>query len=273
MSRVPGWARGMRGKDRSGIPRGHRFQAGIPALLHSGDTATKCRALNLSRSGVLLVGSLPEPPADVHLTLIAPRGDLRVRLRGRIARRDLGGTAGEEDSIAVEFVELDPAEADGLETLLARLIEGTAPGPLEGLTPEAAPHEIRRALDATPLAHRIALASRAGPRERELLRQDVQPSVLDALSRNPNLLLAEARALAALPTLPASAIEHLAADLRWSRDEELRLLLLAHPRTPAPLADRLLGELRAVSLRRLLQRSLPGPVREKAVKRLRQLAR
>lgn len=220
------------------------------------------------------MGSLPELPAgDVHLTLIAPRGDLRVRLRGRIARREPASARGEQGSLAVEFLHLDPSEADGLETLLARLIEGTAPGPLEQLKADAGPHEVRKALEAIPLAHRIALASRAGPRERELLRHDLQPPVLDALSRNPNLLLAEARALAALATLPASAIEQLAADPRWSRDEELRLLLLAHPRTPAPLADRLLGELRAVALRRLLQRSLPGPVREKAVKRLRQLAR
>lgn len=220
------------------------------------------------------MGSLPELPADeVHLTLIAPRGDLRVVLRGRVARRHRGAVRGEEDSVAIEFRDLERAEADGLETLLARLIEGTAPGPLDRLKPDAGPHEVRKALDAIPLAHRIALASRAGPRERELLRQDLQPPVLDALSRNPNLLLAEARALAALAHLPASAIEHLAADPRWSRDEELRLLLLGHPRTPVPLADRLLGDLGVFALKRLLQRSLPGPVREKAVKRLRQLAR
>jgi hypothetical protein len=219
----------------------------------------------------LLIGPLPDTPAErVHLTLIAPRGGLSVRLEGKAVRRER--IEGDELALGVEFENLGPELEEKLEALLARVMEGMAPGPLEGLRPGASPHEVRKALEEIPLAQRIALASRAGPRDREFLRQDLQPPVLDALVRNPNLALPEALALAALPHLPPSAIEHLASDLRWAQSEELRLLLLAHPRTPTPLADRLLGELSPPALRRLLGRSLPGPIREKAIKRLRRLS-
>ncbi len=258
--------------DREGpIRRGNRFQAGIPALLHLPDGDRPCLAHDLSRSGVLLVGSLPSAPPDpVHFTLLTPKGDVRVRLRGKVVRH-APAEGDEEDSVAIEYLELETVEKGGLEVMLARVIEATAPGTLESLRPGAPPHEVKKVLESIPLPQRIALAVRAIPREREFLRQDPQPQVLDSLARNPNLFQAEALALAAVPHLLPTTLEYLLADLRWAQDEELRLLVLAHPHTPAPVADRLLAQLRAPLLKRLLQRNLPGPLREKAVRRLRQL--
>jgi hypothetical protein len=156
-----------------------------------------------------------------------------------------------------------------LEDLLARCMEAQSPAPLETLLPGAPPHEVRRVLDTIPLPHRIALAAHAGPREREFLRQDQHPQVLESLARNPNLLMAEARVIAANPLLAPSTLDVLAADPRWARDEELRVAVATHPRVPMPLAERIVKDLPQPALRKILHRPSTNPaIREKVVRRL-----
>jgi PilZ domain-containing protein len=218
------------------------------------------------------VGSgVPAPPELVHLTLNAPKGGLRVQVQGRVVRH-VPAHGEDEDAMAIEFLEIDEAEKDHLATLVARVIEGGTPGPLEALKPGAPAHEVRKALEAIPLPHRIALAARAAPRDREFLRQDSHPQVLESLARNPNLLQQEAHAIATVLHLLPTTLELLIADTRWAEDEDLRVLVLAHPRAPFPLAERVLAQLRPPALKRLLQRNLPATIREKVAKRLRQLS-
>jgi hypothetical protein len=251
------------------IPRGYRFQAGLPAALADGGVERSCTAYNLSRTGVLLVGELPRPvAADVEFRIRTLAGDLERRFVGKIVRVESGDEPG-ETRLAVEFLDLDPEQKAALEVLLARVMEGMAPAPLESLRPGAPPHEVRKALDAVPLAQRIALASRAGPRERELLRQDPHPLVLESLARNPNLLLPEARALATVLHLLQSTLEILASDQRWAKDDEIRILIATHPHVPVPLAERLAGEVGKLALRKMLARpSLNEILRSKIVKKL-----
>jgi hypothetical protein len=72
---------------------------------------------------------------------------------------------------------MDDARRDALEALLARLLETPAVVSLDSLKPGASPQDIKSALEAIPLPQRIALASRAGLKEREHLRLDANPSV------------------------------------------------------------------------------------------------
>lgn len=250
--------------------RGHRFSAGLRGLLRlpGGDCA--CEAHDLSRSGVLLSGDIPAlaPDERVDLTLKAPAGTLELRTSVRVVRHktDSGNVEG---GVAVEFVGLDDAQRETLEALIARVIEGFAPAPLEALRPGAPASHVRRALEAIPLAHRVALAGRAGPRDREFLRQDQNAAVIEALVRNPSLLPAEARAIASSPHALPSTLEAVLSDPRWNRDEEIRGQVALHPRAPIALAEKALSELKPPILRRLLRaESLNPTIREKIARQL-----
>ena len=252
------------------IPRrGYRFPAGVPAELHEGGESFLCGAQNLSRTGVLLAGPFPTPTTErVDLTLRTPAGTLEVRLAARVIRIETDPeVAG--PTLALEFIDLDDDQRQALEALLARLMEGMTAGPLEHLKPGASPQDIKKALDAIPLAHRVSLAQRAGLKEREFLRVDTNPAVLDALVRNPNLNLAEARAIAASIHLLAATIDALAGDPRFHGDEEVCLALVAHPRVSLATAERLTLGLKPPQLRKLLARpGLSQALRPKLVKRL-----
>ena len=254
--------------------RHSRFRAGLPAVVHDGAGDHPCVAHDLSRTGVLLEGDLPcEVGSTINLLLRIPQGGLNVPIRGRVVR--VQAASGDEARIsAVEFGDLRPAERDALERILARVIEGYAPAPLESIRPNTPPREIRKTLKEIPLPHRIALAARARPKEREILRHDPHPQVLEALARNPNLLRSEARSLAEVPTLLPSTLEILAADPRWTADVELQVRIVAHARTPVMLAGRIVDRLPAPALRTVLGRaSLPATVRATVLRRLRSSSR
>jgi hypothetical protein len=234
------------------------------------DAETPCEADDISRFGALLTGPIPpcNPGERLDLTLKAPVGTLELQASVRVVRH-APLPDGSEASLAVEFVDLSDEQRSVLAALVARIMEGFAPAPLEGLRPGAPPNEVRKALEAVPLAHRIALAVRAGPRERELLRQDIQPAVLEGLARNPNLLPAEAHAIAASPHILPSTLEIFLTDTRWAKDDELRGLVAIHPRVPLALAERAISGLKPPALRKLLQApSLNGAVREKILRRI-----
>jgi len=218
---------------------------------------------------VLLAGPFPTPTTDrVDLTLRSPTGTLEVRLAARVIRIETDPEAA-GPTLALEFLDLDDDQRQALESLLARLMEGKSAGPLEHLKPGASPQDVKKALDAIPLAHRIALAQRAGLKERELLRQDANPAVLDSLVRNPNLILAEARAIAASLHLMAGTIDGMAGDARFRGDEEVCMALATHPRVSLATAERLTAELKPPQIRKLLARpGLSQALRPKLVKRI-----
>ena len=238
------------------MSRHARFTVEASAIVHAGQGDYPCTVDDLSRSGVRLTGSLPSPLDRIlDLTLRGGRSEPELRLRARTARSTEGPSG---PGAAFEFLDIAADQRRGI----ARLVERGAVhpphggAPLEALRAGASIREIRSTLESIPPPQRIGLAARATKKEREWLRHDVLPAVLDALARNPQLGAAEARSLAASPHLSVGTIEALAADHRWSRDEDLRLAIVSHSRTPAILADRLVAELGVDDARRLLRR--PG---------------
>lgn len=216
-----------------------------------------------------MVGRFSEPALErLDITLKTPNGTLEVQLAGRVARID-HGPASDETRLAIEFVDLDPTQQDALEVFLARLLESPPPGSIESLKPGAPPHEVKKVLDAIPLPQRIAMAQRGELKQREVLRQDQHPAVLESVVRNPNLTLAEARSIAASPFLQTGTIDLLAADQRFREDEELRLALATHTKVSAITAERLTANLTGPQLKKLLARpGLNQPLREKLFKRM-----
>ena len=238
-------------------------------MVHIDGRSIPCSAENLSRSGVLLVGPIPGPSGDrLELSLKTPNGSLEIKLNGRIVRNEGEQSAGER-RIALAFGELDAATQDALEIFVARLIEAPTPGPFDGLRQGAAPHEVKKALEAIPLQQRIGLAQRAELKQREVFRQDQHPAVLEALCRNANLTLPEARALAGSTFLQTGTIEALANDPRFRADEELRMIIATHPRVPVPIAERLTAGFSVAQLKRLVARpGLHPTLRDKLVKKV-----
>ncbi len=236
--------------------RGARFSAGVEAFLHFRDDDIECRAHNISRTGALLTGVLPAAvDVWVEVTFRLPQGGIETRLPGRLIRRGEEDEDGERE-LAFEFGSLEAKHGDDLEILVSRVVEGSRPAPIEALKPGMAPHEIREALELVPLAHRISLALRANPREREFLLHDSRPQVLEAISRNPSLLIQQARELASNRTVLATTLELLAKDPRWADDEELQIRVVTHPRVPLPLAGKMIEAMGSATLRKVMQR--PG---------------
>jgi hypothetical protein len=259
----------MSGHSEGPTRRDYRFPAAVPATVNQGSRSIPCSAENLSRTGVLLVGRFPAPALErLDFTLKTSSGSLEIQLAGRVARIEHDPER-QETHLALAFVDMDAAKQDALEVFLARLLESHPPGSLETLKPGAAPHEIKKVLESIPLPQRIALAQRAELKQREILRQDQHPAVLDSLVRHPNLTVAEARAIAASPFLQSGTIDLLAADTRFKSDDELRMALATHARVSMITAERLTADFKGPQIKKILTR--PGLnllLRDKLFKRM-----
>lgn len=247
----------MKRDPRTTAPRsGYRFAADLQAEVRIRGKSHSCTAHDLSRSGVMLIGTVPRPMDgdEIELEVHAPGADLVLRVKGRMARFKRDPAEGDAQ-LAVSFDVMQPEQQQTLEAMIGRVVQGQAEVSLDELRPGAPPVEVRKVLDRIPLPHRVALATKGKPREREHLRHDSHPLVLEALVRNANLLAHEAREIAKTPTLMPSTLEILAKDQRWERDEDMKVLLITHPRVPIPLAEKLISKLKPVSIRKALERS------------------
>ena len=246
----------------------NRFRTGIHAELDDGGRTIACEVQNISRSGVLLLGVPSASSAGaIDFTLRAPTGSLAIRLSGRVIRVEPDVEA-DGLRIALEFVDMDDSRRDAVEVLLARILEAPTVGPFDGLKPGALPQEIKKALESIPLPQRIALSSRAGLKDREFLRSDTHPAVLEALARNPNLTVAEARALAASLNLMSGTLDSLANDPRFKGDEELRMAVAIHPRVSLFTAEKVTADFKVTQIKRLLAKpGLNQILREKLFRR------
>lgn len=249
--------------------RQSRFLASLPATLCHGGEEHPCEALNLSRSGVLLVGALPRPEEpDLELRIATATGDLELRAVARVVHVQQDAEQG-ETKIGLQFTELDAAQNRTVDLLVARIVEGRAPAALERLPRGASAAESREALKKVSAAHRVALALRGQAREREFLRRDPDPNVLQALVRNPRITLPEIINIARVPHLLPTTLEIMATDPRWLQDDELKIMIATHPRVTFQTADRIVSGMSDILLQRLLSRSgLQPAVRAKLMARL-----
>jgi hypothetical protein len=239
--------------------RANRFQADLPAGLELGGTDVECRASNVSRSGTLVHGFFPAVDVtETWVTLRSPTGDLQFKAACRIVRID--GAEGEARKLALEFLEVRDEDLPTLEGLIARAIEGVSSAALAGIPEKASQQEIRAALEAIPIPHRIQLAMRGQPREREILIHDSSMQVIDALAHNPGLLPHEAMTIVRLRNIMPSTVRHIAKDPRWAGNQQLRVQVVSHRGLPVPVAQQLMQSMPVPMLRRVIQAPDLNPV-------------
>ena len=243
--------------DQSTAQRGKsRFLAALPALLHHESEDLPCSADDLSRSGVLLQGKLPVPtnPA-VETTISTPNGDRSIRVAGRVVHAHADPDS-EQVRLGLQFEALSDEQAETIDLIVSRVVEGMAPAALSGVDPDASLGEIRLALGKITPAHRMTLAGRCGLKERAILKHDPDPHVLEALARNPNLNLHEIKSLLRRSDLLPSTLEIIAEDIRWRSDDELKIAIATHNRVTFTTADKIVRRLSDLAVARLIQR--PG---------------
>lgn len=150
---------------------------------------------------------------------------------------------------------------DWNEDLNQRLESMLRPTPENGPSEESesGPAEAGEHLGTSPIfrireldvPQRIQLASKADRAERVILSRDTMAPVLLNLLSNPQLDSENVLTIAKSPYATPDILQRIASDRRWLANADIRIALVRNPKTPTPIAQRLLETLPLNELRTL----------------------
>ena len=190
---------------------------------------------------------LPERPQDfAQLAVLAKGPDaFELRFEAHVVQVfDQGDGFG----VAFQILEWSPALQADLDRQLAapepQPPEGSAEGENLGISPI---YRIRQ-LD---LPQKMLLAPKADRAERQILCRDNAPMVLANLLSNPRLEAENVLAIVKSNFATAEIFQRVASDRRWMASSEIRSAVVRNPKTPTPIAIRLLETLPQSELRDL----------------------
>lgn len=95
------------------------------------------------------------------------------------------------------------------------------------------------------------LATKATRQQRQILLRDPNPQVLLSLLAHPRIEVKEVLQLVKNPQAPSGLLQRIAADKRFSGNYEIQVGLVRNPKTPTPVAIRLVDLLRPNDLREM----------------------
>ncbi len=98
---------------------------------------------------------------------------------------------------------------------------------------------------------KLLLAPKADRSERQVLIQDNDAQVIFSLLKNPRITAEEVIRIARSPLLSSIAAELIAKTTIWAGNSEIRAALVHNPRTPTPLAIKLLPTLPEPEIRQI----------------------
>jgi hypothetical protein len=104
------------------------------------------------------------------------------------------------------------------------------------------------------------LALLAGRTERHILRRDGSAQVLTNLLSNPKVEAEDILQIVRSTHVNGGLMQRVAGDRRWNTNAEIKNAIVRNPKTPAPMAIRLLDSLRTEDLRQMAK--IGGPLRE-----------
>lgn len=163
--------------------------------------------------------------------------------------------SGSDFEIAFQFADWETALDQRLQAILDPLTPGPEPLPEESEGYEGTGEMMGTSpvfrIKAMELSERIKLAAKADRPERIILCRDTMTPVLLSLLSNPRLdgenVLAIVKSVYANPDI----LQRVSADRRWLANTEIRIALVRNPKTPTPIAQRLLETLPMTELKAL----------------------
>ena len=132
--------------------------------------------------------------------------------------------------------EAEPAESEAADE------EPAAAGETRGTSPI---HRIR----AMNPPQRTLLARKADRIERQILLKDNSAQVLQALLTNPRIESRDILQIVKSTHTNAPLLKRIVDDARWGKNQEILALVAKNPKTPSPVAVRLVDKLRTSDLR------------------------
>lgn len=98
---------------------------------------------------------------------------------------------------------------------------------------------------------RIQLAIRGGREERRILMKDTYYAVHNYILKNPRITQDEVAHFAKMPSISAEMINTIASNSEWLGHAGVRLALVKNPKTPMPIAQKLMPQLQDGDLYKL----------------------
>jgi hypothetical protein len=158
-----------------------------------------------------------------------------------------------------------PAPPAALDALATRL---RAPEP-ELVTGEGVQHNsARQRLAELPVAQKMATALQGDREERFHLLRDNNKTLHAQVLRNPRIGLDEVQAAAKLPSLSPDALKAIADNPEWGQNAAICTALVRNPRTPMPVALRLLPRVPDREIRVIAKGAARQPIVDAARKLL-----
>lgn len=154
--------------------------------------------------------------------------------------------------VAFQFTDWNEALNQQLESMLTQTRKDGSPG-----RTTSGPVEAGENLGTSPIfrikemeaPQRIQLALKADRGERVILSHDTLAPVLLNLLSNPQLDSENVLAIAKSPYASPDILQRVASDRRWLANADIRIALVRNPKTPTPIAQRLLETLPLNELR------------------------
>jgi hypothetical protein len=202
-------------------------------------------AVNISAGGLFIQS--PEKPAEMS--------QLQLRLK----------FAGETAVTATVVRLFDAAFAVSVEGNPDELLSQLLTAPQEDAAKNVNVWDRIRALTH---AEKIILASKADRQERAVLAQDNDSQILYYLLKNPRITAEEVLRIARLTSISAQVADLIAKTTQWSSNQEIRSALVNNPRTPTPLALKLLPTLPEPDIRQIAKSTAVSQALKQAALRI-----
>jgi hypothetical protein len=216
-------------------------------LVRVDDEGLLAQEQHLEHGGMLVPidGDSPAPMSDVVVVLEAPAGRAELPARVVSVLPDVG--------IGLAFDDLDGVRRQ-LGPLLDRARRGDTPDPGVNLQLRIQRMSTLEKQDLAMTGDRIA---------RMLLMKDTNKAIHLFVLRNRQLTSDEVRIMASYRNINPDALQRIAQNREWMRDQRIVTAVVGNPKTPAQVAVRLVERLPMAEIRRLA-RSADTP---KAVQR------
>jgi hypothetical protein len=196
-----------------------------------------------TRDGGFMVPFGPRPQPFATLAFEATYGaDFGLRFQARVVQ-----ISERDDACTVAFLLVDWTESKKAE--LERKLAAA----------ETAPSDESEHLGASPIfrikgldpGKKMILAAKADRGERQILCRDTSPQVLLSLLANPRIEAEDVLAIVKSTHATPSILQRVAGERRWISSAEIRTAVVRNPKTPGPLAVRLLDTLPLTELREM----------------------